>query len=203
MTFPDGLTYDAFLDAWQKNAAQPLKGLSSDQRKYVFYARYNAERSRAVHAEYAPSPEARAALASMLDATGPQRWTVLTEDWCSDSAFSLPVLADLAALSDAVTLRILPRDSHLSVMDRYLTNGGRSIPKLVATAESDGSELFLWGPRPEAAQQRRAELVAEGEKGPAVSAKLAEWYAGGGWRETEGELVNAFQAVTTPPQSAS
>jgi len=33
-------------------------------------------------------------------------------------------------------------------MDKYLTNGGRVIPKLVAF-DKDMNELFQWGPRPE------------------------------------------------------
>ena len=38
-------------------------------------------------------------------------------------------------------------------MDHYLTNGGRSIPKLVVLRAADLTELTTWGPRPAEAQE--------------------------------------------------
>jgi hypothetical protein len=201
--FPEGITYETFVADWHQRAAQPLAGLTPEERRSIAYARYNQARSERVHAAYEPSEEARAALEAALEATGPQRWVVLTEDWCGDSAFSLPVLADLAATTDAVTLRILRRDEHLGIMDRYLTNGGRSIPKLIAFAERTGEELFTWGPRSEAGAAQREAFVAEGMEKKAVIAAMVEWYEEGGWLESEKSFVSRIQAVTNGAQAAS
>ena len=44
-------------------------------------------------------------------------------------------------------LRMLRRDQHPEVMDRYLTNGSRSIP-IVIVLDEEFRELGHWGPRP-------------------------------------------------------
>ena len=187
----DGLTYADYLAQWQEKLGVPLQGLDKAARKYVYYARYNEERSRRVRAAYEVSDKLRAALAGL---EAPQRWMVLTEDWCGDSAYSLPVIAEAAAPSEQVTLRILLRDRHLDVMDRYLTSGARSIPKLVAFAE-DGEELFRWGPRPAEAQALRERLKAAGASGPEMTEALIGWYDEGGWRRVDDELAATIAGV--------
>jgi hypothetical protein len=56
----------------------------------------------------------------------------------------------VARFADAVPgmeLRLLRRDEHLELMDRYLTNGARAIPIVIALDEGF-RELGHWGPRP-------------------------------------------------------
>jgi len=72
---------------------------------------------------------------------------VLAEDWCGDASNTVPVLARWAERVDGLSLRILRRDEHPAVMDRYLTNGSRSIPMVIALDEGF-NELGHWGPRP-------------------------------------------------------
>ena len=63
-----------------------------------------------------------------------QVWWVFIEAWCGDGAQSLPVLEKIAASSlGNIQLRLLLRDEHANLMTPYLTNGGKAIPKLVAT----------------------------------------------------------------------
>jgi hypothetical protein len=71
----------------------------------------------------------------------------LNADWCLDSATVMPLLARLAERVPGVELRLLERDSYPEVMDRYLTDGTRSIP-LVILLDRDFRELGHWGPRP-------------------------------------------------------
>lgn len=78
----------------------------------------------------------------------PWIWLVFTEGWCGDSAQILPVLDKMAAATPHIELRFLLRDEHLPVMDQYLTNGGRSIPKLICLRAADLEELGTWGPQP-------------------------------------------------------
>jgi len=79
-----------------------------------------------------------------------RRLLVLAADWCGDAANTVPVLAALAARR-GLELRVLERDSVPQLMDRYLTNGSRSIP--IAIGLDDGfRELGHWGPRPLALQ---------------------------------------------------
>ena len=88
-----------------------------------------------------------------------QRWLVLTEAWCGDAAQSIPVLVKMAELNPALEVRFILRDEHPQIMDAFLTNGSRSIPKLIFLAAGTLDVLGSWGPRPAAAQQ----LVMDGK----------------------------------------
>ena len=106
----------------------------------------------------------------------PQTWYVLTEAWCGDAAQSLPVIAKVAALNPLITLTLLLRDEHPEIMEKYLTRGGKSIPKLIAL-DADGHELFTWGPRPQPLQ----EMVWEHKENPKVPyaeflEEMQRWY---------------------------
>jgi hypothetical protein len=72
-------------------------------------------------------------------------------------------------------LRVLRRDEHPEMMDRYLTNGTRSIP-IVVLLNRDFQELGHWGPRPRALQEfvlERLDKVPKGELYP----QTRRWYA--------------------------
>jgi hypothetical protein len=75
---------------------------------------------------------------------------VLTEGWCGDAAQTLPVISKIADESDLITLKIIFRDEHEQLMSQFLTNGGKSIPKLLVL-NSENKVLNTWGPRPNTA----------------------------------------------------
>jgi hypothetical protein len=72
---------------------------------------------------------------------------VIAEDWCGDASSTIPVVARLAEAVPGLELRIIRRDEYPKVMDRYLTDGSRSIPIVIALDEGF-RELGHWGPRP-------------------------------------------------------
>jgi len=192
----NGLSYDAYRAQWRERKERSVEGADPDERKLHHYLNYNWERQAHVHDEYAPSDALRAAVESINE---PQLWMVLTEPWCGDSAFLLPVIAEAAALNDDVTLRILLRDDHLDIMDQYLTDGSRSIPKLVVFSEH-GEERCTWGPRPESARVRYAELREQYDDKQKQIAELIEHYEDGAWREVDAELAEALR--TAAPTAA-
>ncbi len=71
----------------------------------------------------------------------------ITEDWCWDAANTVPVLAKLCDAAGGMELRVISRDEYPDLMDRYLTNGTRSIP-IVVVLDAGFRELGHWGPRP-------------------------------------------------------
>jgi len=73
---------------------------------------------------------------------------VLTESWCGDASPSLPVMNKLAQLSHKIDFKIILRDQHEALMDLFLTNGARSIPKLLMLDTATHEVLGEWGPRP-------------------------------------------------------
>ncbi|MCK0161476.1 thioredoxin family protein [Allomuricauda sp. F6463D] len=78
---------------------------------------------------------------------------VLSESWCGDAAASLPVLNKIADTSPNITLSVILRDENLELMDAFLTNGSRSIPKLVVWDKGNDAIIGEWGPRPSIATQ--------------------------------------------------
>lgn len=75
----------------------------------------------------------------------------ITEDWCGDAMMVNPILRKLAESAD-LEVRCVYRDDNPELMDRYLTNGGKSIPKYIFLSES-GEVKGSWGPRSPKVQQ--------------------------------------------------
>ncbi|MBA9078844.1 MULTISPECIES: thioredoxin family protein [Rufibacter] len=90
--------------------------------------------------------------------TTPQIWLVLTEGWCGDAAIHVPVLAAIAEQAEHISLRTILRTEQPAVMEAYLTNGGKSIPKLIALHADTLQPLGTWGPRPQVLQEYVLEL---------------------------------------------
>ena len=76
------------------------------------------------------------------------RWTVIAEGWCGDAAQILPYIQKIADSVENISLEIILRDEHSEIMDRFLTNGSRSIPILICYGVDLEVELGFWGPRP-------------------------------------------------------
>lgn len=105
-------------------------------------------------------------------------WLILTEGWCPDSAQIIPAIAKMAQQNENISLKLLLRDEHPEIMNQYLTNGTRSIPKLICLKADTLEELGTWGPRPAILQQ----MVVEHKKNPvmpdlAFKESLQAWYA--------------------------
>ncbi len=105
-----------------------------------------------------------------------QRWLVLTEAWCGDAAQNLPVIHQIVALNSNIELRLILRDENLDVMDAYLTNGGRSIPKLIMLDEQL-NPINTWGPRPAPVQEILKEMKAGDITYDEFAIKAHTWYA--------------------------
>ncbi|MFN3917172.1 MAG: thioredoxin family protein [Flavobacteriales bacterium] len=121
-----------------------------------------------------------------------QTWIVITETWCGDAAQNIPVIAHLAGANPKIELKLLLRDEHPEVMENYLTNGGKSIPKLIAFDNESGKELFVWGPRPESAQKLVLNYKNSDKKIPynEFVKQVQLWYAKDATRSLQNELIN-------------
>jgi hypothetical protein len=78
-------------------------------------------------------------------------WLVLSEGWCGDAAQILPILNKMALITPRIELKIVFRDENEALMNMFLTNGSKSIPKVIIL-EKETSHIFgNWGPRPKGA----------------------------------------------------
>jgi len=106
----------------------------------------------------------------------PITWLVLSEGWCGDAAQTLPVINKIADKSDLINLRIIFRDEHEELMRHFLTNGGKSIPKLIVL-NSENDVLNTWGPRPNIATKMVQDYKnTHGQLDAAFKQELQVWY---------------------------
>lgn len=105
-----------------------------------------------------------------------QTWLVILESWCGDGAQTIPVINKIAEASGKIDLRIVLRDENPELMDQFLTNGSRSIPKLVIL-DKNLNILETWGPRSAAATKMVEDYKREhGHIDAAFKADLQVWY---------------------------
>jgi hypothetical protein len=118
-----------------------------------------------------------------------RRLLVLAEDWCGDASNTIPVLARLVDAVPGLELRILRRDENPELMDRYLTNGSRSIPIVIALDENV-AELGHWGPRPAELQSWVLANQLTVPK-PELYPQVRRWYARDRGESTLREVLEA------------
>lgn len=123
-------------------------------------------------------------------------WLTLTEAWCGDAAQIVPVIEKIASLNPNIESRYIWRDENLDLMDQYLTDGGRGIPKTLFIDRATSGVLGSWGPRPEEAQQMMRDYKANPvEDFWAFSEKLHAWYAADKTKSTQSEFAKALRKV--------
>lgn len=122
-----------------------------------------------------------------------QTWLVLLESWCADGAQTIPVLNKIAEVSENINLRIVLRDENPKLMDQLLTNGTRSIPKLVIL-DKEMEVVTTWGPRTVSATQMVNDYKVEfGSIDSNFKARLQIWYNKDRGMSIINELANIVQ----------
>ncbi len=165
------------LTTYEKQFQDILEGNNKsypyDSDDYVTYVKLNQARMN----RWNKRGEILPALAETIkNIDHPLNWILITEPWCGDAAHSHAFIAKAAQLNPKISLSIQNRDALGSEIDKYLTNGGKSIPILVVRDE-EGKDLFRWGPRPKEAQ----EMAMSQKKDTSMSAEdkkraLQGWY---------------------------
>lgn len=152
---------------------------------FMEYAKLNWSRMNRWLKNGAVSDEASQKIKNITDK---QKWVLITEPWCGDAAHSVPFIAKMAEQNPHIELEIQLRDSG-SEIDSYLTNGGKSIPKLIIR-DTAGNDLNVWGPRPSSCQDIYNKSKAEGLEMDDLKVTLQKWY-----NEDKGKVVQ--QEITS------
>lgn len=141
---------------------------------YAQYVVINQQRVKRLTQRLHLEPETEAAA---LHAQPGTKWLILNEHWCGDGAQIVPVQAAIAHASKGrIEARVLFRDQNLELMDQFLTNGGRSIPKTIQMNEAF-EVTTSWGSRPAEAQELVMRVKADPEQAHRYSEELHKWYA--------------------------
>jgi hypothetical protein len=130
-------------------------------------------------------------------ATAPSTiWLVITEGWCGDAAFNIPMFNIIEKRwPEKIKLRLVLRDNNLELMDANLTEGGRSIPKLIVL--DNGLEpLGYWGPRPAGLQEVMKQWKKEGLELMELILKVHEWYNTDNTQMLQQELITLIEGYS-------
>ena len=119
--FDNGINYAQY----KGQMAEDL--VSNSDEKIKEYIALNQHRMHRVEKTFALSEKLKQEIENLKSKT---YWLVLTEHWCGDASQILPALDKIATASEGkIEMKLVYRDQNLKLMDQYLTNNGRSIPK--------------------------------------------------------------------------
>lgn len=161
--------YLVYFDAIVKD---PSKYPLYHDEEYLFYTKLNWSRMSRWLKKFEPAAEIKDFFNAISEK---QTWIVITEPWCGDAAHSVPQLLKLIEGNSNITFDIQLRDEEPFIIDQYLTNGGKSIPKLVIRNEK-GEDIAVWGPRPAKLQELFLQWKDQGKEFTTIQEMIQKWY---------------------------
>ncbi|GAA6765769.1 thioredoxin family protein [Flavobacterium sp. CGRL1] len=105
----------------------------------------------------------------------PQNWIIITEPWCGDASHNIPFIEMIAGENPLISVSYQLRDSEPHLIEKYLTNGTKSIPKLIIRDE-ENIDLGTWGPRPFDCQNLYSDLLKENAGFEKIKLEIQNWY---------------------------
>lgn len=127
------------------------------------------------------------------------KWIVISESWCGDGAQCIPVIAKMAELNENIKLEFVFRDEYPDLIDSFLTNGSRSIPKLICMDEQNDTIKFIWGPRPKAIQDKVSELKTSNQEitHDELVKNIHLWYAQDKTKSIQSEFIDLLNKANS------
>lgn len=118
-------------------------------------------------------------------------WLVLTESWCGDAAHIMPVINKVAELNSNIDYKVVLRDENDALMNQFLTNGGKAIPKLIMIDSETNEVMHTFGPRPTVATEMvNIYKTDHGQLTPEFKEDLQRWYNKDKGQSTVVDLIN-------------
>ncbi len=171
---PGAITYKAYRDLVAQHATNKTSTGTTQTEALSEYTQLNNARMRRLDKTLKP---AATVATKFKNFTKNRIWLVLTESWCGDAAQSMPAINIVANLAPNIDFKIVQRDQNPELMDAFLTQGGRAIPKLIVFDPDTKKVISDWGPRPSKAIKMVNNFKAEhGELTPVFKMDLQVWY---------------------------
>lgn len=187
------MTYQAYKDLFEEIIKSESPQAPYDNKDYMTYTKVNLARMKRWEKTMILNADLVNEIKTLNQA---QHWIIIVEPWCGDAAHLLPFLVRLAELNPMISYDLQLRDSEPFLINSYLTNGGKSIPKLIVR-DDKGNDLFTWGPRPEGAQNLMEELKAANANFEMIKTELQQWYNTDKGNELFQELLGFFKPVNS------
>lgn len=141
---------------------------------YINYTKLNESRMHRLDKTIEVTQETKALLENL---SKEYIWLVISETWCGDAAQVVPVINKMAEVASKIDLRIVLRDENEDLMNLFLTNGTKSIPKLIIIVKETGEVIGDFGPRPTQAKQLIIDYkAAHGVVDETAKIELQKWY---------------------------
>ena len=125
----------------------------------------------------------------------PQIWLILAEGWCGDAAQTIPIFHLIEKQFPKIKIKLLLRDENVELMDHFLTDGSRSIPKVLMLDASSLNLLAQWGPRPSEAIALINNLKAVKFDMMEIKEKLHAWYAKNKGVAVQSEIIDIIAGL--------
>jgi Thioredoxin len=185
------MNFQAYLTHFERILAEEKPAPPYDNPDYFNYAKLNWSRMNRwlKHGELVP--EIKETVAKV---TKPQHWLIITEPWCGDASHVVPFLQMIADSNPLITVDYELRDQEPFRINHYLTNGGKSIPKLVIRNEA-GDDLATWGPRPADCQVIYKKLSDEKADFETVKVTLQKWYNENKGVDIQKEILEILNSI--------
>lgn len=166
------MNYTDYKQLFDRILDNPDPAYPYDDAMYLDYTRLNRSRMKRWDKQMKPDENL---VSRIKQIASPQHWIIITEPWCGDAAHIVPFLVRLAEQSDLISYDIQLRDREPFLIESYLTNGTKSIPKLIVR-NADGNDIFSWGPRPMGAQELMNTMKEDKADFETVKIALQNWY---------------------------
>jgi hypothetical protein len=150
-------TYQEYRDLVSNLLAQNKATGHTQSEDLTNYSMLNDRRMKRLDKTIKISEET---IAEMQQIKEPQTWLLIAEGWCGDAAQNVPVINKIAETNNLINFKVVLRDDNDNLMNLFLTNGGKSIPKLIAL-DKDHNVIDTWGPRPTTATKMVADYKAK------------------------------------------
>ncbi|MGE0635264.1 MAG: thioredoxin family protein [Bacteroidia bacterium] len=198
----NNFTYPAFLSWVEQLVAEGKSSGELQSTARIQFTSLNLHRMKRIDKTIQLNQE----LIALSQNTILQKWVLITETWCGDSAQNLAVIGKIAEHSQGkIKLEIILRDQNPEWLEKYHTNGSHSIPKLIAFDKNE-NELFTWGPRPAPAQEllKQWKTNPQGKTWDDFEKELHTWYAKDKTQTLQYEfaaLLKSYENKNTKPLS--
>ena len=168
------ISYQEYRNLVAQYAAEGKTSGNTQTADYINYTKLNESRMHRLDKTLQVIDEVKEYLENLQR---PFTWLVLAETWCGDAAQVVPVINKMAEVSDKIDLRILLRDENEALMNLFLTNGTKSIPKLIMLDKKTNEVIADFGPRPKGAKQLIIDYkTTHGMVDETAKIELQKWY---------------------------